>query len=145
MDRDRYRQGLVLSRADLQPDGDLVREEVAARGVSTLEQSRDEERSVAHHQGGTQSMKKRLTPTRALQGAFVTGISPLAVVPVLPVGVVACQSGRGSSAAAAAPPSATTPSPTSEKPRLVLQVTVDPFRGDLPTRYADRLGEGGLR
>ena len=34
---------------------------------------------------------------------------------------------------------------TSEKPRLVLQVTVDQFRGNLPTRYADRLGEGGLR
>ena len=33
----------------------------------------------------------------------------------------------------------------SDKPRLVLQITVDQFRGDLPTRYADRLGEGGLR
>jgi hypothetical protein len=33
----------------------------------------------------------------------------------------------------------------SEKPRLVLQITVDQFRGDLPTRYFDRLGEGGLR
>jgi len=32
-----------------------------------------------------------------------------------------------------------------EKPRLILQITVDQFRGDLPTRYADRLGEGGLR
>ena len=32
-----------------------------------------------------------------------------------------------------------------DKPRLVLQITVDQFRGDLPTRYADRLGEGGLR
>ena len=32
-----------------------------------------------------------------------------------------------------------------KKPRLVLQITVDQFRGDLPTRYADRLGEGGLR
>jgi len=32
-----------------------------------------------------------------------------------------------------------------EKPRLVIQITVDQFRGDLPTRYADRLGEGGLR
>jgi predicted AlkP superfamily pyrophosphatase or phosphodiesterase len=36
-------------------------------------------------------------------------------------------------------------SPTSGKPKLVLQITVDQFRGDLPTRYADRLGEGGLR
>jgi len=33
-----------------------------------------------------------------------------------------------------------------EKPvRLVLQITVDQFRGDLPTRYFDRLGKGGLR
>jgi predicted AlkP superfamily pyrophosphatase or phosphodiesterase len=29
--------------------------------------------------------------------------------------------------------------------RLVLQVTVDQLRGDLPLRYFDRLGEGGLR
>ncbi|RYH07177.1 alkaline phosphatase family protein [Tropicimonas sp. IMCC6043] len=32
-----------------------------------------------------------------------------------------------------------------EKPRLILQITVDQLRGDLPTRYADRLGEGGFR
>ena len=31
------------------------------------------------------------------------------------------------------------------KPNLVLQITVDQFRGDLPTRYLDRLGSGGLR
>ena len=31
------------------------------------------------------------------------------------------------------------------KPQLVLQITVDQFRGDLPTRYLDRLGKGGLR
>ena len=42
-------------------------------------------------------------------------------------------------------PAVAAPSPTLEKPRLVLQITVDQFRGDLPTRYADRLGEGGLR
>lgn len=42
-------------------------------------------------------------------------------------------------------PSAAAPSPTLDKPRLVIQITVDQFRGDLPTRYADRLGEGGLR
>ena len=30
-------------------------------------------------------------------------------------------------------------------PRLVLQITVDQLRGDLPTRYYDRLGEGGFR
>ncbi len=32
-----------------------------------------------------------------------------------------------------------------ERPRLVLQITVDQLRGDLPTRYYDRLGDGGFR
>jgi arylsulfatase A-like enzyme len=32
-----------------------------------------------------------------------------------------------------------------EKPRLVLQITVDQLRGDLPWRYYDRLGKGGFR
>ena len=32
-----------------------------------------------------------------------------------------------------------------DKPKLILQVTVDQLRGDLPTRYYDRLGEGGFR
>lgn len=31
------------------------------------------------------------------------------------------------------------------QPKLVLQVTVDQLRGDLPTRYYDRLGDGGFR
>ncbi|MGI9247643.1 MAG: alkaline phosphatase family protein, partial [Woeseiaceae bacterium] len=31
------------------------------------------------------------------------------------------------------------------RPKLVLQITVDQLRGDLPTRYYDRLGEGGFR
>ena len=30
-------------------------------------------------------------------------------------------------------------------PRLILQITVDQLRGDLPMRYYDRLGKGGLR
>ena len=30
-------------------------------------------------------------------------------------------------------------------PRLVLQITVDQLRGDLPTRYYERLGQGGFR
>ena len=30
-----------------------------------------------------------------------------------------------------------------DKPKLILQITVDQLRGDLPTRYYDRLGEGG--
>ena len=33
----------------------------------------------------------------------------------------------------------------SQLPRLILQVTIDQLRGDLPARYYDRLGEGGLR
>lgn len=32
-----------------------------------------------------------------------------------------------------------------DKPRLILQITVDQLRGDQPTRYYDRLGEGGFR
>jgi predicted AlkP superfamily pyrophosphatase or phosphodiesterase len=33
----------------------------------------------------------------------------------------------------------------SPAPRLILQITVDQLRGDLPSRYADRLTEGGFR
>jgi predicted AlkP superfamily pyrophosphatase or phosphodiesterase len=32
-----------------------------------------------------------------------------------------------------------------EETKLVLQITIDQMRGDLPMRYRDRLGEGGLR
>jgi predicted AlkP superfamily pyrophosphatase or phosphodiesterase len=32
-----------------------------------------------------------------------------------------------------------------EPPRLILQITVDQLRGDLPLRYAARFGEGGFR
>ena len=32
-----------------------------------------------------------------------------------------------------------------DKPKLILQITVDQLRGDLPTRYYDRLGEDGFR
>ncbi len=32
-----------------------------------------------------------------------------------------------------------------DKPKLVLQITVDQLRGDLPGRYLDRMGEGGFR
>jgi predicted AlkP superfamily pyrophosphatase or phosphodiesterase len=35
--------------------------------------------------------------------------------------------------------------PGAMQPRLILQITVDQLRGDLPTRYYHRLGEGGLR
>lgn len=30
-------------------------------------------------------------------------------------------------------------------PKLVLQITVDQLRGDMPERYVNRLGEGGFR
>ncbi len=32
-----------------------------------------------------------------------------------------------------------------EKPRLILQITVDQLRGDMPWRFYDRFGEGGFR
>ena len=42
--------------------------------------------------------------------------------------------------------SSISPTPAaSAPPRLVLQITVDQLRGDLPGRYADRLPEGGFR
>ena len=31
------------------------------------------------------------------------------------------------------------------RPRLILQITVDALRGDLPARFAQRYGEGGFR
>jgi Uncharacterized proteins of the AP superfamily len=31
------------------------------------------------------------------------------------------------------------------KPKLILQITVDQFRGDMPTRHYSQLGEGGLK
>jgi hypothetical protein len=39
----------------------------------------------------------------------------------------------------------TIPAFAADSPKLVLQVTVDQLRGDLPTRYSERLGEGGFR
>ncbi|MBW2247905.1 MAG: alkaline phosphatase family protein, partial [Deltaproteobacteria bacterium] len=32
-----------------------------------------------------------------------------------------------------------------EKPKLIVQITIDQMRGDFPMRYKDRLGEGGFR
>ena len=39
----------------------------------------------------------------------------------------------------------TAPAAAAPPPRLVLQITVDALRGDLPLRYYDRLGENGFR
>ena len=32
-----------------------------------------------------------------------------------------------------------------EKPRLILQITIDQLRGDLPARFLNRMGDGGFR
>ena len=32
-----------------------------------------------------------------------------------------------------------------EQPRLILQITVDALRGDLPARHLNQMGEGGFR
>lgn len=40
---------------------------------------------------------------------------------------------------------ATAPVPAREPPRLILQITVDQLRGDLPLRYEAQFGEGGFR
>ncbi len=49
-------------------------------------------------------------------------------------------------ATAAKPPAAVVNAVDAQsRPKLVLQITVDQLRGDLPTRYYDRLGEGGFR
>ncbi|MCP4769006.1 MAG: alkaline phosphatase family protein [Gammaproteobacteria bacterium] len=45
----------------------------------------------------------------------------------------------------AIPSAAATDSSASPAPRLILQITVDALRGDLPRRYAHVLGEGGFR
>ncbi len=37
------------------------------------------------------------------------------------------------------------PAHAAAKPKLILQITVDQLRGDLPTRYYERLGQGGFR
>ena len=42
-------------------------------------------------------------------------------------------------------PSLNTALADTEKPRLILQITVDQLRGDLPTRFLDRMGDGGFR
>src|SRR5210317_1539430 len=49
--------------------------------------------------------------------------------------------------AALAPETAnpTANSTTHSKPRLILQITVDALRGDLPKRYVNVLGDGGFR
>lgn len=62
-------------------------------------------------------MKTTTSLKRTLQALLITGISISALSPAI----------------------------AGDKPKLILQITVDQFRGDLPTRYYDRLGKGGLR
>ncbi|MFT5108542.1 MAG: putative AlkP superfamily pyrophosphatase or phosphodiesterase [Verrucomicrobiales bacterium] len=45
----------------------------------------------------------------------------------------------------ASPCQAADSGPATGAPKLVLQITVDQLRGDQPTRYLDRMGEGGFR
>jgi predicted AlkP superfamily pyrophosphatase or phosphodiesterase len=64
---------------------------------------------------------------RTLQVLFITGFSIFAFAPAFAAETVEVTANAA------------------KKPRLVLQITVDQLRGDLPTRYFDRLGKGGLR
>jgi len=72
-------------------------------------------------------MKTQSALQRTLQAFFITGISIFAIAQAFAEDLVQVTANAA------------------EKPRLVLQITVDQFRGDLPTRYFDRLGKGGLR
>jgi len=67
--------------------------------------------------------------------AYIAGFSIAILSLAMLAGMSACQSENTVEVTAN----------VAEKPRLVIQITVDQFRGDLPTRYVDRLGEGGLR
>jgi len=75
---------------------------------------------------GESAMKTSATLQRTLQALFLTGISIFALAPAFAADTVKVTARKA------------------KKPRLVLQITVDQFRGDLPTRYFDRLCEGGL-
>ncbi|MDX1812148.1 MAG: alkaline phosphatase family protein [Gammaproteobacteria bacterium] len=61
--------------------------------------------------------------------------------------LVACAPEKSAAPAAAKTPAKkiTAGKKTSVKPRLILQITVDALRSDLPKRYAHMLGEGGFR
>ena len=72
-------------------------------------------------------MKTSATLQRTMQALFITGISIFASAPAFAADTIEVTADAA------------------DKPRLVLQITVDQFRGDLPTRYFDRLGKGGLR
>ena len=72
-------------------------------------------------------MKTQATIQRNLKALLMTALSIFAIAPAFAEDTVELTAN------------------TVQKPRLVLQITVDQLRGDLPTRYFDRLGKGGLR
>ena len=65
-------------------------------------------------------------------------VANLAGVLLATIMLAGCQTRPGAEHAA-------NPSKSTEPPRLVLQITVDQLRGDLPTRFLERLGDGGFR
>jgi predicted AlkP superfamily pyrophosphatase or phosphodiesterase len=73
-----------------------------------------------------------------MKRTFVTGVSFGTAIALC---LVACSSLTYTLPEAAAE----SPRAPRAAPKLVLQITVDQLRGDLPTRYFDRLGEGGFR
>ena len=61
--------------------------------------------------------------------------------------LIGCAPEKSTASAPAAKPAVTPTSNTTirSKPRLILQITVDALRSDLPKRYAHMLGDGGFR
>lgn len=69
----------------------------------------------------------------------------ICVVGIIFVGYVATKDAEAEVAAEDAAPRAQTGVSDAQLPRLVLQITVDQLRGDLPWRHLGQLGDGGFR
>ena len=70
----------------------------------------------------------------------------LCIVSVIALSACAPEKSSTAATAPATQVEATTSrSTTKAKPRLILQITVDALRSDLPKRYAHMLGDGGFR
>lgn len=77
------------------------------------------------------------TDGRPANGSFIpNGHKKYSAVWVFLVAAATALSGPTPAWGQSAPP---------ERPRLILQITVDQLRGDLPLRYMDQFGEGGFR
>ena len=76
-------------------------------------------------------------PRRVTRRASVPWCRRIVLVLAL-AGLVGCDVAETDTAA-------TAPVPAREPPRLILQITVDQLRGDLPLRYEAQFGEGGFR